>query len=236
VTRTLFRVLLILLLGGALVAALLRIQKNARALQTENRKLSLETAALAEKETAATRSRDALQAELAAVGAQLSDATNAAARVAATQDGTAVQQHDKLRAEIARLSEESVRLETQLAALRSQYQELQGAKSQADAALRALQAGALSASNEIVRLRGMDADKTARLATRDQELANLRTELGTAKKAAQELTTAKAAAELALQALQAKSGADQAELAALRGQLAELKAKSPDTPAPKPAP
>ncbi len=224
-TRTLFRILVMLLIGGSLVAALVRIQQNTRVLQKENRTLAGAAAAREEKLEAAVQTQAALQTELEAAAARLAEATNATSLLAAERIDAQNRQHEKLRGEIARLSSDSVGFETQLAALRTQHQELQAARNQADGALRTLQAAHAAASNEIARLKGADADKAARIATRDQELANVRSELDAAKRSVQELTAAKTSADQALQALQAKSGADQAELAALRQRVAELQPK-----------
>lgn len=224
-TRIAFRIFMYVMLAGFLIASLVRNQQTFRRLQRDNRQLSLAASALEEKAQAAATSQAALRRERDALAAQLGAATNASSLLAAANGSFQSLQHEKLRAEIARLSEDNVRQDTQLVALRAQLQGLHALKLKTDTALQDLQSACAAASNDVVRLRAADSDKSARLATREQELANTRSELNTAKTKVAELASAREEADKTLQALQAKSGADQAELAALRGRLAETPAK-----------
>jgi septal ring factor EnvC (AmiA/AmiB activator) len=166
---------------------------------------------------------------------RLTEATNALAALP-PKDETQERVHEKLRVEIARLSEDTIRKDALIKTMKGQAQALQESKGKTEASLQAVQAALATTSNEVVRLRTSDADKAALLAAREQELANVRSELAASNKAGQEAAEGKTAAEKTVQELQAKSGADQAELARLKQHLAELESGKARAAAPAPAP
>jgi hypothetical protein len=193
------------------------------ALRIESARLKESEADLRSRMTAAVAARDKLREETAGFPARLIAATNAAVTLAATQYSQ-IALHDKLRGEIARLSEDNVLKESQLDALRAQSQEFRDGQYKAESLFRNAQNVLAATSNEVTRLRASDTDKSARLALREQELAAKVAELTAAATARQQLETQKAAADQVTRDLQAKLDAGQAELTALKARVTELEA------------
>jgi chromosome segregation ATPase len=226
------------LVAIALAAALLALgstyYRNTR-LKRENERLGRVTAKLSKEAASAQAGQATWRTNAVRLEARLTEAS--AALAAAPQRTQAQEQvHEKLRAEIARLSEETMRGGASLTALRETEKSLRESKGKTEGQLREAQSALATAQGELTRLRASEADKTTRLAAREQELATAKSDLAAATKTSQEALAAKTAAEGKVQALQAQSGADQAELARLKQRVAELEAEKAKPPTPAPAP
>jgi chromosome segregation ATPase len=208
-------------------------------LRLENGRLHDRTADLDKQLTAAVADRDTLRKEAGDFAARLADATNSSSASLSAAQGAQNALHDKLRAEIARLSADNVLKDTQMDVVRVQNQEIRELQNKTESSFQKTQNALTAMSNQVNQLRAQDADKAARLTQKDQELAAKATELAAkaaelaakttelaaAKNAAAQAAAAQAAAEQNAKAAQAQITAVQAELAALKTRIAELEAE-----------
>ncbi len=185
----------------------LTVKKNA-GLRNENSRLIGDATLLTQQLGVTVAERDTLRADSSRIAAQLAEATNSTSLHLAASEGAQQSLHQKLRAEITRLSEDNVLKESQLDTLRSQIAAVRQEQARIGEAWRLATGSAAAFSNEVKQVRASEADKSARLALREQELA-------TARATAQQAAAAQAAADL-----NAKTA--QTELATLKARVAEL--------------
>jgi hypothetical protein len=212
-------------LAVILLALLVLAANQNAALRIERARLA-DTAVDQEKRlNAATLERARLRLEAGQLAARLAEATNSSsASLTAAQNEQKVL-HDKLRAEITRLSSDNVLKDTQADALRAQLQSLGELQNKTDAAYKNTLAALAASSNEVTRITALDADKAARLAQREQDLAAKVNELAKANEATAQAAAAQAVAEKNALATQGRLDAAQAELAALKARVAEFEAE-----------
>lgn len=187
--------------------------------------LKIESAELGSLLAESRAAQDALRKEAALFETRLAEAGQAGAREAVKDRDQLNVQNEKLRGEIARLSEENVRHDTQTESLRTQLQETRDARGKLETEHRNLQAAHAAVSNEAVQLRASDADKTVRLTARDQELAAKNAELAAAAKNLLDATTQLKTAAATIESLKTQADAARAETAAAKTKLAELEAE-----------
>ncbi|MFO7534485.1 MAG: hypothetical protein R6X19_02165 [Kiritimatiellia bacterium] len=171
----------LLALAAALAFSLAAWRHRAAAAK-ETALLKIECAELGSLLAESRAELDALRKHAGLFEARLAEAGQKGAREAVKDRDRLIGQNEKLRLEITRLSEKTVRQETQSETLRTQLQAGRDAREKLQGEHRTLQAAHTAATNEAARLRASDADKAARLGAREQELAAKTTELAAAAK------------------------------------------------------
>ncbi len=213
-----------------LVVIVISANRNS-ALRIEKDGLSVTAADLRKQVDAAIEAQDTLRADATRFEARLTEATNTTAATFTASGEAQNSLHEKLRAELARLSADGVLKDAQIESLRVQLQELRTLQNKTETTYRNSLATLTATSNEVTRIRASDADKAGRLLQREKELAAKATELAAANNTARLATAAQGTAEQNAKVLQAQLDAGKTQLDASQAKVNDIQAKLTDAQA-----